>query len=107
MNHGLTRSLAVTFLVSALFLLFLPSGRADDTAALYKSKCAMCHKADGSGNAAMKVPDFRSPAIQKETDAQLIASTTDGKGKMPAQKGKLTEAQIKDLVKYIRELTKK
>ncbi|HKM89972.1 MAG TPA: cytochrome c [Candidatus Acidoferrales bacterium] len=107
MNFGLTRSVAVTFLVSALFLLFVPVSRADDTAALYKSKCAMCHKADGSGNAGMKVPDFRSAAIQKETDAQLVEATANGKGKMPAQKGKLTEAQIKDLVKYIRELTKK
>lgn len=107
MNLGLTRSLVAIFLVTAVSLLFLPAGRADDTAGLYKSKCAMCHKADGSGNAGMKVPDFRSPEIQKKTDAQLIDSTRDGKGKMPAQKGKLTDEQIKDLVKYIRELTKK
>jgi len=107
MNLGLTRSVAVIFLVSGLFLLFLPASHADDTAALYKSKCAMCHKADGSGNAAMKVPDIRTAEVQKETDAQLIEATTNGKGKMPAQKGKLTEAQIKDLVKYIRELAKK
>jgi len=95
----------------AMLLLVLPAGRADDTPALYKSKCAMCHGADGGGDTptgkAMKVTDLRSDAVQKKTDAQLIESTTNGKGKMTAFKGKLTDAQIKDLVKYVRELAKK
>jgi cytochrome c6 len=111
MNRGLLRSALGVFLVFALFLLVLPATRADDAAALYKSKCAMCHGADGSGDTptgkAMKVTDLRSDATQKQTDAQLIATTTDGKNKMPAFKGKLTDAQIKDLVKYVRELAKK
>jgi mono/diheme cytochrome c family protein len=43
----------------------------------------------------------------KATDAQFIASTTNGKGtKMPAYKDKLTSAQIKDVVAYIRTLQK-
>lgn len=111
MNRGLLRSAMGVFLVFALFLLFLPTTRADQAEALYKSKCAMCHGPDGSGNTptgkAMKVPDLRSDEIQKKTDAQLIEATTNGKGKMPAFKGKLTEPDIKDLVKYIRELAKK
>jgi mono/diheme cytochrome c family protein len=40
------------------------------------------------------------------SDADLTAAITDGKGKMPAYKGKLTDAQIKDLVGYIRTLKK-
>jgi len=111
MKLGLLRIAAVVFLVFAMLLLVIPAGKADDTAALYKSKCAMCHAADGSGDTptgkAMKVADLRSDAVQKQTDAQLTASTTDGKNKMPAFKGKLTDAQIKDLVKYVRELAKK
>jgi cytochrome c6 len=39
-------------------------------------------------------------------DAQFIASTKDGKGKMPAYAGKLTDAQITDVVAYIRTLQK-
>ena len=39
-------------------------------------------------------------------NARLIASTTNGKGKMPAYKGKLTDAQIKDVVLYMRTLGK-
>jgi mono/diheme cytochrome c family protein len=111
MNRELLRSALGVFLVFAIFLLFLPTVRADDAAALYKTKCAMCHGPDGSGNTptgkAMKVTDLRSDEVQKKTDAQLIESTTNGKGKMTAFKGKLTDAQIKDLVKYVRELAKK
>lgn len=96
----------------AAFFLFTLAARADDSASVYKAKCAACHAADGSGSGAMGKqlgsPDLRSDAIQKETDAQLIDSITNGKGKkMPAYKGKLTDEQIKDLAGYIRELAKK
>ena len=107
MNRRLLQGIALLVLACAVFVLFLPATRADDTAALYKAKCAMCHKADGSGNAAMKVPDFKSPDIAKKTDKELIESTANGKGKMTPFKGKLTDAQIKDLIAYVRELAKK
>jgi mono/diheme cytochrome c family protein len=73
-------------------------------------KCAMCHGATGTGNAGMKVPPFKSPESVKATDAALSAAIKDGKGtgaiKMPAYAGKLTDAQIKDVVAYIRTLQK-
>jgi mono/diheme cytochrome c family protein len=76
----------------------------------YKSKCTMCHAADGSGSSpagkAMGAIPFSSPALIKASDADLIAATTNGKGKMPAYSGKLTAAQIKDVVAYIRTLQK-
>ena len=76
----------------------------------YKAKCMMCHSADGSGSSpagkAMGAIPFSSPALVKASDADLIAATTKGKGKMPAYSGKLTDAQIKDVVAYIRTLQK-
>jgi cytochrome c6 len=76
----------------------------------YKAKCVMCHAADGSGSSpagkAMGAIPFSSPALIKASDADLIAATTNGKGKMPAYSGKLTGAQIKDVVGYIRTLQK-
>jgi mono/diheme cytochrome c family protein len=73
-------------------------------------KCAMCHGADGLAATpvakSMKVLSFKDPAMIKASDAQFIASTTDGKNKMPAYKGKLTDAQIKDVIAYIRTLQK-
>ena len=76
----------------------------------YKAKCAMCHGADGLAATPMgknmKILSFKAPAMLKAPDAQFIASTKNGKGKMPAYNGKLTDAQIKDVVAYIRTLQK-
>jgi mono/diheme cytochrome c family protein len=76
----------------------------------YKAKCMMCHGADGSGSTpagkAMGAIPFSSPALVKASDADLIAATKNGKGKMPAYSGKLTDPQIKDVVAYIRTLQK-
>ncbi|CAN5507997.1 hypothetical protein BH10ACI4_BH10ACI4_10760 [soil metagenome] len=87
------------------------SGAVAETAAdTYKSKCMMCHGADGLGSTpagkAMKAVPFNSPELIKKPDADLIAATMNGKGKMPAYSGKLTAPQIKDLVGYIRTLQK-
>ena len=76
----------------------------------YKAKCAMCHGADGLAATPMgknmKILSFKAPEMVKASDAQFIASTKNGKNKMPAYNGKLTDAQIKDVVAYIRTLQK-
>jgi mono/diheme cytochrome c family protein len=54
----------------------------------------------------MKVVSFKDPTMVKATDAQFIASTKNGKNKMPAYAGKLTDPQITDVVAYIRTLQK-
>ncbi len=59
-----------------------------------------------AGKASMGTKDLGSADIQKMSDADLTGAITNGKGKMPAYKGKLTDAQIKDLVAYIRTLKK-
>lgn len=77
---------------------------------VYRTKCAMCHGADGLAASPtaknFKVLSFKDPEMLKASDAQFIASTRDGKGKMPAYKDKLTDMQIKDVVLYIRTLQK-
>jgi cytochrome c6 len=76
----------------------------------YKAKCMMCHAADGSGNTAagksMGAIPFSSAALIKASDTDLIAATTNGKGKMPAYKTQLTAAQIAAVVAYLRTLQK-
>lgn len=72
-------------------------------ATIYKAKCQMCHLADGSGNKGMKVPPFVAGA----SEAKLIAATKNGVApKMPAYAGKLTDAEIKDVVAYLKTMTK-
>ncbi len=53
----------------------------------------------------IRVPDFTGAEWQASvTDGQLIASITNGKKKMPAQKHKLSQEEIKALVRYVRIL---
>jgi mono/diheme cytochrome c family protein len=77
--------------------------------ATYKAKCQMCHGADGQPTAtgkSMKALPFNAPELTKASNATLIASIMNGKGRMPAYAGKLTDSQIKDVVAYIRTLQK-
>ena len=99
--NTLTRVCFVTIVAAGTISL------AQDAAATFKSKCQMCHGADGSGNAKMKVESFSLPDTVKMSDDDLIAEVTNGKGKMPAYKGKLSDDQIKGLVAYVRTLQKK
>lgn len=81
-----------------------------DAAAAYKAKCALCHGADGKGDTPagkkMGAQDFASPEVQKASDADLITATKNGKNKMPSYGGKLSDAEIKELVGYIRQFAK-
>lgn len=109
MNKG---KLIAMVTAAAMVLIALPVvADGPDAAAIYKSKCAMCHGPDGSGNTptgkTMKVRDLRSDEIQKMKDEELEKTIENGKAKMPAYKSKLSEAEIGALVKYIRELGKK
>ncbi len=108
MKVSLVRGLMLAAL--ALGLAFYSTPAVADAAANYKAKCAMCHGADGKGDTPagkkMGVHDFASPEVQKMSDADLIAITTKGKNKMPAYSGKLSDADIKDLIGYIRQLAK-
>ena len=80
-------------------------------AVLFRSYCIACHGPDGTGVAAMrqsldKLPDFTKPKFQEQhSDPQLRISILDGKGtQMPANRGRITETQARDLADYIRTL---
>ena len=97
-------------LVAALFLIAVPLP-AQDAAALYKTKCAACHGPDGKAETAIgkanKLRDLGSAEVQKQSDDELSAIMTNGKGKMPAYGKSLKPEQVKELVAYIRSLAKK
>jgi len=95
-------SLTLVLLVAALVV---PSTWADatpDGAAIYKSKCAACHGANGEGKAAMKTVQF--PASL--TEAEIVKITEGGKGKMPAYKSKLSPDEISQVAKHVKSLGK-
>lgn len=98
----------IALAIAAVFAFSLPL-LAEDGPALYKSKCAGCHAADGTGSAIGKklgAKPLGSSDIQKLTDADIEKSITTGKGKMPAFKT-LTPEQVKALVTEIRAFGKK
>ncbi len=110
MIKGVSWFRGLLLVVVACGLALWSSPAAADAAANYKAKCAMCHGADGKGDTPvgkkMGVHDFASPEVAKASDAELITIVTKGKNKMPAYSGKLSDADIKDLIGYIRQLAK-
>ena len=102
----------MTALVGLTALLFLGGAvRADNGGeAMYKTKCAVCHGADGKGETgvgkANKIRDLGSADVQAQSDDALAGIIGGGKGKMPAYSKSLKPEQIKDLVAYIRTLKK-
>ncbi len=99
----------LVLLLAIVAMVFAPlAAFAADGAAVYKAKCASCHGPDGKGETSigksMKLRGLGSADVQKITDADLTKVISDGKGKMPAYKSKLTADEIKALVAYIRTL---
>jgi cytochrome c6 len=97
---------AFAFATTVALVLSIPaSANAQDASeALYKSKCAMCHGADGKKAAGH---DLSSADVQKQSDADLNAVITNGKPpKMPKYGDKLKPEEVKGLVSYIRTLKK-
>jgi cytochrome c6 len=78
--------------------------------ATYKAKCQSCHGAEGTPNPgiakAMGVKPASDPSVKAIAESQMITDTANGKGKMPAFKGKLTEPEIKASVDYFRAFAK-
>jgi cytochrome c6 len=101
----------VFILIAAVALLGVSAAfAAEDGAAIFKAKCASCHGPDGAGQTAvgksMKLRDLRSEEVQKMKGEEMEKIIADGKGKMPAYKSKLKEAEIDELVKYVKSLKK-
>jgi mono/diheme cytochrome c family protein len=104
------RNILIFCAVFAYIAVMAGSASAQTAEDLYKTKCAVCHAADGTGNTPagkkMEVKSFSAPEVAKNSDASWIDVTKAGKGKMPGYTGKLTDDQIKDVIKYVRSLAK-
>ena len=85
-----------------------PSSKIDGAGLFAAQKCATCHGADGKGKV-KGTPNFTDAAWQKkETDADLTEDIKLGKPpKMPAFGAKLSDAEIKAVIAYIRTFSGK
>jgi cytochrome c6 len=87
-----------------------------DAGALWSQHCASCHGKDGSGSTAMGkkmgVKDYRDAKVQSAfSDGEAERAIKEGvkengKEKMKAFGGKLSDDDVKALVAYIRSLKK-
>ena len=75
----------------------------------YAKNCEACHGPEGVGGLVkvedkqIKVASLKSPSAIKHTDEQLARVITNGEEAMPAFKDKLTQAEIADLVRFVRK----
>jgi len=78
---------------------------------LYQQNCLVCHGETGYGNGPAaanlktKPYDLTVHAFQHD-ESYFIAVMTDGRGEMPAFKGKLTTQEMLNLVQYMRQLAR-
>jgi cytochrome c oxidase cbb3-type subunit III len=97
----------------AHYVLSLSNGPHDSVRAqLGKSKftaCAACHGMDGKGNPAMGAPNLTDDVwLHGWGEQAIIGMVNNGKmNEMPAQTGKLTDAQIQVLAAYVWGLSNK
>jgi mono/diheme cytochrome c family protein len=88
------------------------AGNAQAGKAVFEKSCKTCHGPDGHGNptiAKMMKVTFRgldSQEVQSKSDAELKKDIVEGTGKMKPIKG-LSDAQIADVIAYVRSLSKK
>jgi len=106
----MSKAIRMQSALAAVVLLSGAVGFAQSGEAVYKAKCQSCHGAQGVPNPgiakAMGVRPASDPAVKSESEAAMLAITANGKGKMPAFKGKLSDAEIKASVDYFRSLGK-
>ena len=106
----MTKSVRSNVALAAMFALAGVLSFAQSGADTYKAKCASCHGATGMADSgagkAMKVKPVSDASVKKMTQAEMVAVTKDGKGKMPAFKGKLTDDQIQAVVAHYISLAK-
>ena len=97
--------------ISVIIALVLASSGAAfgaDAAALWAQHCASCHGKDGTGTTMMGkklgLKDYTKD--QGFSDAEATKVIKNGKGKVKGYKDKLSDADVKALVAYVRSLKK-
>ena len=69
-------------------------------AAIFASNCATCHGAEGEGSLG---PQLAGKVVEKYPDvADQIAVVTNGRSGMPPFDGRLSDAEIQQVVEYTR-----
>ena len=98
--------IAVAVVVVLLFANDPDSGSSAPTtpgAQVFAANCASCHGADGGGGTGPQLAGGEAAKRFPDVDDQ-IAFVTKGSGAMPSFAGRLSPAQIREVVEYTRTL---
>ncbi len=88
--------------VAVLSLLAAPVALAGTPAETFQQKCAACHGKDGKGQSDMaKKLGVKDLTVTKLSAAEIEKVVANGKGKMTPWKGKLSDAEISAVAKYV------
>jgi mono/diheme cytochrome c family protein len=99
-------AMLVLTIAVVLFILIPSLSWAEDGAALFKAKCAVCHGPDGAGKPALKAPSLVSDEVKKKSDDDIIKVVQTNPKHAPLAKA-LNADQLKAIVGAIRDLQKK
>ena len=82
-----------------------PARAADPTRELFQRNCAVCHGQQGEGRqlGTLNVPSLRTGRAATDPDDRLLAQIQNGGNGMPPFKYSLTDEQIADLLRFVRE----
>lgn len=82
------------------------NGKASAGATIFKTKCILCHGADGTGNTPLgkqlQAANLRSKEVQKLSDEELHKVVHDGQANMPPFGEQLTDDEIDQVIQYVR-----
>ena len=100
------RKIGLTVMILGLVAFVAGPAFSEDGAAVYKSKCAMCH---GENGVAKKMAEpsrnLNDPKFQEAVSKdEIVKILTEGKGKKKSMKDKLTPEQITAAADYVKTL---
>ena len=77
----------------------LKTANVSDGEALFSLNCAACHTIEGDGDALAL--DTYAPSLRHIPAYQVVEAIRTGPGNMPRFTGNLSDAQVRDIVKYV------
>lgn len=89
--------------IAAAILAFASVASAQATGAeVYSKRCAMCHGKDGKPTPVGAKMGAAELGASKLSEAEVVKVVAEGKGKMAAFKGKMTDAEIDLVAKFVK-----
>lgn len=114
--YGVARTRVLAVSIFSMFVCFaacnslLGQENSSSGEDVFKSKCVLCHGADGTGNTPLgkqlQAADLGSKEVQKLTNAEMRKQIHDGRANMPGFADQLSDEQISRVIQYVRQFGK-